>query len=129
VVANLRKYTRGWRASTWALLIWFVLALVLVAYAFRQIYLAPNGCPAMEGIATFCRFAKMTQAFGDFALAIAAYCAGAVLLGVVWLMTAPVHDACPECGSSRRTDSGKCKKCGHDFFANRLKENAPDDRP
>jgi hypothetical protein len=129
VAGRLRNYTRGWRVATWALVAWFVVALLLAGYAFLQIYVAPNGCPAEEGIASFCRYVRMKQAFGDFTLAIAAYCAGAVVLGALWLFTAPSHGPCPNCGSSARTDAGTCRRCGHDFFATQLKENAADDRP
>ena len=128
MVKRLGRYASGWRLATWALVVWFVVAFLLVGYAFIQIYLAPSACSTDEGFASFCRFARMTQAFADFTLAIVAYCAGAVALGVVWLMTSPPHDPCPRCGSSARTDAGTCKKCGHDFFASHLKENAADDR-
>lgn len=113
---------RGWRKPTWALVAWFLVAVGLIGYSFVRIFVAPNGCPD-EGIVSFCRFVQMTRAFSDFTTAIVVYCVGAVVLGGLWLVTAPSHDRCPECGSSARTDGGVCRNCGHDFFSSGIKED------
>ena len=118
----MSRYVRGWRKPTWALLAWLVVAIGLIGYSFVRIFVAPNGCPD-EGMVSFCRFAKMTRAFNDFATAIVLYCVGAVVLGGLWLITAPSHDPCPEGGSTARTDGGICKSCGHDFFPSGITEN------
>lgn len=112
----MSKFLRPPRKATWTLLIWFVIAVGLVIYAFVQIFIAPNGCPDEGGIVSFCRFAVMTRAFADFGTAIAIYCVGAVVLGVIWLISIPNHEPCPKCGATSRTDGGICKSCGHDFF-------------
>jgi hypothetical protein len=39
------KFLRPQRKATWALLIWFVIAVGLAIYAFVPIFIAPNGCP------------------------------------------------------------------------------------
>ncbi len=70
----MSKFLRPPRKATWTLLIWFVIAVGLVTYAFVQIFIAPNGCPDEGGIVSFCRFAVMTRAFADFGTAIAIYC-------------------------------------------------------
>ena len=116
------KYLRGWRKATWAVVAWLLVALGLIGYSFFRLFVAPNGCPD-EGVVSFCRFALMTRAFSDFTTAIVVYCAGAVVLGGLWLVTIPNHQPCPECGSSSRTEGGVCKNCGHDFFPSSLAED------
>ena len=112
----MSKFLRPQRKTTWALPIWFVIALGLAITLSCRSSLPPTAAPTKGSIVSLCRFAVMTRAFADFGTALAIYGVGAVVLSVIWLISIPNHEPCPECGATSRTDGGICRNCGHDFF-------------
>ncbi|MEA2646748.1 MAG: hypothetical protein QOE92_1831 [Chloroflexota bacterium] len=103
------------RKATWAMIAWQLLAAALVVY----IVLAARGaadCDDYTGIGAFCHYTAFAQGFGGLLRLAIVYFAVTAALGIVWAWSLPDEAPCPDCGRRGRTEAGRCRHCGHDFF-------------
>lgn len=104
-----------WRKMTWVVLVWNVLMLVwLISAAVTANGAATkiNHC-SQQQYATLCRDATATGGALAIGAIIGIWVAGAVILGVIWLVTRGRE--CSACGRRVRRGLTTCRSCGHDF--------------
>ena len=106
----------SWRRTTWAMIAWQALSLAMLGYVLL-VARSQTSCQDFTGAGAFCRFQAVANGLSGLLRLAIVYFTVTAVLGLVWAWSQPDHPACPDCGSQARTDAGKCRKCGHDFFA------------
>jgi len=97
---------------TWIVLAFNVIMLIWVIAGASTASGQPKDCGSLD--AQTCNAASDAGTAIGVSLLIFLWVAGAVILGITWLVTRPSRH-CPTCGRGVKRGRVVCKNCGYDF--------------